>query len=86
MPFIQADLVRTVTGQYKLNKLQSASEGDQLNNIFDSLNFLGNTAWRINQPILDMMIQLYNTSGDMKLDIIGPNLPNIERVNAKYVS
>ena len=86
MPFIQADLVRTVTGQYKLNKLQSASEGDQLNNIFDSLNFLGNTAWRINQPILDMMIQLYNTSGDMKLDIIGPNLPNIERVNAKYAS
>ena len=80
---MSADLVRTVTGQYKLNKLQSASEGDQLNNIFDSLNFLGNTAWRINQPILDMMIQLYNTSGDMKLDIIGPNLPNIERVNAK---
>ena len=75
--------MRTVTGQYKLNKLQSASDGDQLNNIFDSLNYLGNTAWKINQPILDMMIKLYNTSGDMKLDIVGPNLPNIERVNAK---
>ena len=57
-----------------------------MDKIFDSLNYLGNTAWKINEPILDMMIMLYNTTGDMKLDIIGPNLPNIERVNAKYVT
>lgn len=80
-----ADLVRTVTGQYKLNQLQAASDDDRLNNIFDSLNYLGNTAWKINQPVLDMMINLYNTNGDMKLDIVGPNLPNVERTNAKYV-
>ena len=78
-----ADLVRTVTGQYKLNQLQAASDDKRLNKIFDSLNYLGNTAWKINEPILDLMINLYNTSGDMKLDIVGPNLPNIERINAK---
>ncbi|XP_066920976.1 DNA-directed RNA polymerase, mitochondrial-like [Clytia hemisphaerica] len=80
---LHSDLVRTVTGQYKLNQLQSAAEDHQMDKIFDSLNYLGNTAWKINEPILDMMITLYNTTGDIKLDIIGPNLPNIERVNAK---
>lgn len=80
---ITADLVRTITGQYKLNQLRSASEQGNLDKIYDSLNYLGNTAWKINEQILDVMIELFNGDGDMKLDIIGPNLPNIEKWKAK---
>lgn len=77
------DLVRTITGQYKLNQLKAASDNGQLSKIFDSLNYLGNTAWKVNGELLDLMIELFNGQGDMELDIIGPHLPRVEERKAK---
>lgn len=76
-------MVRTITGQYKLNQLTAAAKGGQLNQIYDSLNYLGNCKWRVNGRILDLMIHLFNGKGDMDLDIIGPDLPIVEEVKAK---
>jgi len=80
---LHTDLVRTITGQYKLNQLTAAAKGGQLNQIYDSLNYLGNCKWRVNGRILDLMIHLFNGKGDIGLDIIGPDLPIVEEVKAK---
>lgn len=83
--FVLADLVRTVTGQYKVNQLLAASEGGQINKVFDSLNYLGNTAWIVNRKLLNLMIKLFNEKGDSDIGIIGPDLPQVEEKKAKYV-
>ncbi|XP_047134645.1 DNA-directed RNA polymerase, mitochondrial isoform X1 [Hydra vulgaris] len=69
---LHSDFVRTVSGQYKLHELSKASKEGQLSRIFDSLNYLGNCGWKVNTKILDIMLEMFNNKGDMKLDIIGP--------------
>lgn len=80
---LHSDLVRTVTGEYKLNELSNASKNGDIDQIFDCLNYLGNCAWKVNERILDIMIDLFNGDGDMKLDIIGPKLPYVEQWKSK---
>lgn len=43
-----------------------------LHTVFDSLNQLGNCAWKINKPVLDIIISIFNDRGSDKLDIPPP--------------
>uniref|UniRef100_A0A8C5UE85 DNA-directed RNA polymerase n=1 Tax=Malurus cyaneus samueli TaxID=2593467 RepID=A0A8C5UE85_9PASS len=43
-----------------------------LHPVLDALNQLGNCAWKINQPVLDIIISIFNDKGDEKLDIPPP--------------
>ncbi|NXX12882.1 RPOM protein, partial [Podargus strigoides] len=40
--------------------------------VLDALNQLGNCAWKINQPVLDIVISIFNDKGNEKLDIPPP--------------
>lgn len=68
---------------YNQPNLGAACRKGSLNQIYDALNFLGNCSWMVNQPILKLMLALFNDQGDMRLDIIGPNLPELEKLNSK---
>ena len=76
--------MRTVSGHYKLQELVKASKEGQLSRIFDSLNYLGNCGWKVNTKILDIMLEMFNSKGDMKLDIIGPIDTMIQQHYYKY--
>ncbi|NXY13081.1 RPOM protein, partial [Atrichornis clamosus] len=43
-----------------------------LHPVLDALNQLGNCAWKINKPVLDIIISIFNDKGDEKLDIPPP--------------
>ncbi|NXE95282.1 RPOM protein, partial [Menura novaehollandiae] len=43
-----------------------------LHPVLDALNQLGNCAWKINKPVLDIIISIFNEKGDEKLDIPPP--------------
>ncbi|XP_064396312.1 DNA-directed RNA polymerase, mitochondrial-like isoform X2 [Halichondria panicea] len=44
-------------------------QANNLNAVYDSLNYIGNCPWAVNGPILDLVIQLFNGGGDTKLEI-----------------
>jgi len=44
----------------------------QLYPALDALNALGSIPWRINGPILDLVIQIFNSNGSKELDIPQP--------------
>ena len=77
---LHSDFVRTITRSYKVDKLSNSRD---VNKIFDALNYVGNCAWKVNGRLLDIMIELFNGKGDMKLDIIGSDLPAVESWNNK---
>lgn len=52
--------------------LMEKSPPGQLLPVLDSLNQLGLCAWRINQPILDIIVSIFNDKGNEKLDIPPP--------------
>uniref|UniRef100_A0A3P9NP13 DNA-directed RNA polymerase n=1 Tax=Poecilia reticulata TaxID=8081 RepID=A0A3P9NP13_POERE len=54
-----------------------------LHPVFDSLNQLSNCAWRVNKPILDIIISIFNDRGSDKLDIPPPlsEAPKIPHFN-----
>ncbi|AWP11147.1 putative DNA-directed RNA polymerase mitochondrial [Scophthalmus maximus] len=74
-------LMRTLVGAIQhevlLEKCQS------LHAVLDSLNQLGNCAWRINKPLLDIIISIFNDRGNDKLDIPPPlsEAPKIDHFN-----
>ncbi|XP_023945104.2 DNA-directed RNA polymerase, mitochondrial [Bicyclus anynana] len=41
--------------------------------VLDSLNQLGEVPWVINQPVLDLQLQIFRSGGDKKLDIPPPS-------------
>ncbi|KFQ39060.1 hypothetical protein N332_09746, partial [Mesitornis unicolor] len=43
-----------------------------LHPVLDALNQLGNCPWKINQPVLDIIISIFNDKGNEKLDIPPP--------------
>ena len=75
--------VRTIMDRYQLQEMAKRSEEGKLNVVFDSLNFLGSTCWKINTKILDIMISIFNDKGDQNLEIIGPDFPPLPRIKAK---
>ncbi|KAK7889631.1 hypothetical protein WMY93_025191 [Mugilogobius chulae] len=55
----------------------------KLQPVMDSLNQLGNCAWKVNKPLLDIIISIFNDKGSDKLDIPPPmsEAPKIPHFN-----
>ncbi|XP_032381991.1 DNA-directed RNA polymerase, mitochondrial isoform X1 [Etheostoma spectabile] len=76
-------LMRTVEGATQHEVLLEKCQ--DLRPVLDSLNQLGNCAWRINKPLLDIIISIFNDRGSDKLDIPPPlsEAPKIPHFNAQ---
>lgn len=75
--------VRTIMDRYQLQEMKTRDEEGKLNGVFDSLNFLGTTCWKINTKLLGIMIDMFNDKGDKNLEIFGPDFPPLPKINAK---
>ncbi|XP_072517016.1 DNA-directed RNA polymerase, mitochondrial [Salminus brasiliensis] len=77
------NLMRTVRGAIQHQLLLEKCRNEDLNAVLDSLNQLSNCAWRINKPLLDIIISIFNDQGSKKLDIPPPlsEAPEIPRFN-----
>ncbi|XP_070764793.1 DNA-directed RNA polymerase, mitochondrial [Enoplosus armatus] len=75
-------LMRTVEGATQHEVLLEKCQNLQA--VMDSLNQLGNCAWRINKPLLDIIISIFNDRGSDKLDIPPPlsEAPKIPHFNS----
>ncbi|XP_077110224.1 DNA-directed RNA polymerase, mitochondrial isoform X1 [Ranitomeya variabilis] len=67
-----AKLMRCNEGAVQHQLLLEKSAPGQLFPVLDSLNQLGMCAWRINQPLLDIIVSIFNDKGSEKLDIPPP--------------
>ncbi|XP_068175572.1 DNA-directed RNA polymerase, mitochondrial isoform X2 [Antennarius striatus] len=67
---IPTKLMRVVSGATQHDVL--LEECKNLHPVMDSLNQLGNCAWKINKPLLDVIISIFNHRGNEKLDIPPP--------------
>ncbi|XP_077964759.1 DNA-directed RNA polymerase, mitochondrial [Gasterosteus aculeatus] len=76
-------LMRTVEGATQHEVLLEKCQN--LLPVLDSLNQLGNCAWSINKPLLDIIISIFNDRGSDKLDIPPPlsEAPKIPHFNAQ---
>lgn len=74
-------LMRTVDGATQHESLLERSQN--LKPVMDSLNQLGNCAWKVNKPLLDIIISIFNDKGSDKLDIPPPmsEAPKIPHFN-----
>lgn len=82
-------LMRTVDGATQHTAL--LEKGQNLHAVFDSLNQLGNCAWRINKPLLDIIISIFNDRGSDKLDIPpplseAPKIPHFSSHDSTYTA
>ncbi|NXJ02685.1 RPOM protein, partial [Psophia crepitans] len=65
-------LMRLVDGAIQHQLLLDQCPLVNLHPVLDALNQLGNCAWKINQPVLDIIISIFNDKGNEKLDIPPP--------------
>ncbi|XP_068012301.1 DNA-directed RNA polymerase, mitochondrial [Melanerpes formicivorus] len=65
-------LMRFVDGAVQHQQLLEQCPQPNLHPVLDALNQLGNCAWRINRPVLDLIISIFNDRGDEKLEIPPP--------------
>lgn len=74
-------LMRTIDGATQHESLLERSQN--LEPVMDSLNQLGNCAWKVNKPLLDIIISIFNDKGSDKLDIPPPmsEAPKIPHFN-----
>ncbi|CAG5864809.1 unnamed protein product [Menidia menidia] len=84
-----AKLMRTVEGATQHEQLLEKCQ--DLHAVFDSLNQLGNCAWRINKPLLDIIISIFNDRGSEKLDIPppmseAPRIPHFNQHDPAYTA
>ncbi|XP_040896207.1 DNA-directed RNA polymerase, mitochondrial isoform X2 [Toxotes jaculatrix] len=82
-------LMRTVDGATQHDVLLEKCQS--LHAVLDSLNQLGNCAWRINKPLLDIIITIFNDRGSEKLDIPpplseAPKIPHFNPQDPTYTS
>uniref|UniRef100_A0A8C3LJ79 DNA-directed RNA polymerase n=1 Tax=Chrysolophus pictus TaxID=9089 RepID=A0A8C3LJ79_CHRPC len=72
--FVLSDtkLMRYVDGAIQHQQLLDQCPQVNLHPVLDALNQLGNCAWKINQPVLDIIISIFNDKGNEKLDIPPP--------------
>ncbi|KAM8986856.1 DNA-directed RNA polymerase, mitochondrial [Ara ararauna] len=66
------DLMRFVDGAIQHQVRLEQCPLVNLHPVLDALNQLGNCAWKINQPVLDIIISIFNDKGNEKLDIPPP--------------
>eukprot|EP00794_Sanderia_malayensis_P016234 gene16234-17872_t len=76
-------IVRTIMDRYQLKDLNEQADDGKLTAIYDSLNYLGTTCWKVNTKILDIMIDIFNGTGDTKLEIFGPDFPPIPKMKTR---
>ncbi|XP_063146965.1 DNA-directed RNA polymerase, mitochondrial [Candoia aspera] len=69
-------LMRCPNGVVQHQLLLEQCPHDHLGFVLDALNFLGNCPWKVNQPILDLIISIFNDKGNEKLGIPPP--PSLE--------
>ncbi|KAJ0065116.1 hypothetical protein NL108_005600, partial [Boleophthalmus pectinirostris] len=82
-------LMRTIDGATQHESLLERSQN--LQPIMDSLNQLGNCAWKVNKPLLDIIILIFNDKGNDKLDIPppmseAPKIPSFNPQDPSYTS
>ncbi|NWW92343.1 RPOM protein, partial [Rhynochetos jubatus] len=65
-------LMRFVDGAVQHQLLLEQCPPVNLHPVLDALNQLGNCAWKINQPVLDIVVSIFNDKGNEKLDIPPP--------------
>ncbi|XP_036442362.1 DNA-directed RNA polymerase, mitochondrial [Colossoma macropomum] len=76
-------LMRTVEGAIQHQHLLEKCRNEDLHAVLDSLNQLSSCAWKINKPLLDIIISIFNDKGSEKLDVPPPvsEAPEIPRFN-----
>lgn len=70
------NVVRARADPLQLQYMKAASRRGDLKDVFTGLNVLGKTGWQINKPVLDVMLEAWN-SGNEVADIAPAN-PNLQ--------
>ncbi|NXG21070.1 RPOM protein, partial [Grallaria varia] len=65
-------LMRFLDGTVQHQQLLEQCPPVNLHPVMDALTQLGNCAWKINQPVLDLIISIFNDKGNEELDIPPP--------------
>uniref|UniRef100_A0A452GXK6 DNA-directed RNA polymerase n=1 Tax=Gopherus agassizii TaxID=38772 RepID=A0A452GXK6_9SAUR len=65
-------LMRCVEGAIQHQLLLEECPRSNLHSVLDALNQLGNCPWKINQPVLDIIISIFNAKGSEKLSVPPP--------------
>ncbi|XP_074061040.1 DNA-directed RNA polymerase, mitochondrial [Macrotis lagotis] len=65
-------LMRCLDGTVQHQQLLENCPQESLHSVLDALNLLGNCAWKVNQPVLDLIISIFNDKGSKKLDVPPP--------------
>ncbi|XP_074834610.1 DNA-directed RNA polymerase, mitochondrial isoform X2 [Carettochelys insculpta] len=65
-------LMRCVEGAVQHQLLLEECPRSSLHPVLDALNQLGNCPWKINQPVLDLIISIFNAKGSEKLGVPPP--------------
>ncbi|NWI89744.1 RPOM protein, partial [Pitta sordida] len=65
-------LMRFMDGAVQQQQLLEKCPPVNLHPVLDALTQLGNCAWKINQPVLDIIISIFNDKGNEELDIPPP--------------
>ncbi|XP_026103530.1 DNA-directed RNA polymerase, mitochondrial-like [Carassius auratus] len=76
-------LMRSTDGAIQHQLLLEKSREEDLHAVLDSLNQLGSCPWKINKPLLDIIISIFNDKGNEKLCIPPPlsEAPEVPRFN-----
>uniref|UniRef100_A0A8C1L359 DNA-directed RNA polymerase n=1 Tax=Cyprinus carpio TaxID=7962 RepID=A0A8C1L359_CYPCA len=76
-------LMRSTDGAIQHQLLLEKSQDEDLHAVLDSLNQVGNCPWKINKPLLDIIISIFNDKGSDKLCIPPPlsEAPEVPRFN-----
>ncbi|XP_039622586.1 DNA-directed RNA polymerase, mitochondrial [Polypterus senegalus] len=69
---VPSKLMRCLEGAVQHQLLLEKCPSEDLHPVLDSLNQLGNCAWKINQPVLDIIISIFNDKGNDSLNIPPP--------------
>ncbi|XP_031430295.1 DNA-directed RNA polymerase, mitochondrial isoform X1 [Clupea harengus] len=82
-------LMRSVNGAVQHQLMLEKCPEQELHAVLDSLNQLGNCAWKINHPLLDIIISIFNDKGNDKLDVPppvseAPEIPRFSYGNPEY--
>uniref|UniRef100_A0A4X2JMP0 DNA-directed RNA polymerase n=1 Tax=Vombatus ursinus TaxID=29139 RepID=A0A4X2JMP0_VOMUR len=65
-------LMRCLDGTVQHQQQLENCPQEHLHSVLDALNLLGNCAWKVNQPVLDLIISIFNAKGSKKLDVPPP--------------
>nr|XP_023700034.1 DNA-directed RNA polymerase, mitochondrial isoform X1 [Paramormyrops kingsleyae] len=78
-------LMRADDGAIQHQLLLEKCRNPDLHAVLDSLNQLGNCAWKINKPLLDVIVGIFNDKGNEKMKIPPPmsEAPEVPRFNSQ---